>query len=60
MRADFGITYESDALKLIDDLRGCELHLTHIPPPGDEAGLRKLGMNLTSDPNFASKQLFIS
>ena len=44
----------------LKDLRGCEVHLTHIPSPGDEAGLRKLGVNLTSDPNFATKQLFLS
>jgi hypothetical protein len=31
----------------------------HIPTPGDEAGLRKLGVNLTCDPNFASKDLFV-
>ena len=40
-------------------LRGCEAHITHIPTPGDEAGLRKLGVNLTCDPNFASKDLFV-
>jgi hypothetical protein len=28
--------------------------------PGDEAGLRRLGVNLTSDPNFSSKNLFIT
>ena len=41
------------------DLRGCEVHITHIPTPGDEAGLRKLGVNLTCDPHFASKYLFV-
>lgn len=40
-------------------LRGCQMHLTHVPTPGDEAGLRKLGINLTSDPAFASKRLFV-
>ena len=44
-----------DRLRL---LRGCEVHLTHIPRPGDEAGLRRLGVNLTSEPNFSSKDLF--
>jgi uncharacterized protein (UPF0371 family) len=43
----------------LKDLKGCEVHLTHIPTPGDEAGLRKLGVNLTSDPDFSSKSLFI-
>ncbi|MHC4244443.1 MAG: DUF1846 family C-terminal domain-containing protein, partial [Planctomycetota bacterium] len=42
------------------ELRGCEVHITHIPTTGDEAGLRKLGVNLTSDPDFSSKSLFIS
>jgi uncharacterized protein (UPF0371 family) len=42
------------------DLRGCEVHMTHIPTPGDEAGFRKLGINLTADPAFASNRLFIS
>ena len=44
----------------LGELRGCEMHLTHIPPPGDEAGLRRLGINVTSEPNFASKNLFVS
>jgi uncharacterized protein (UPF0371 family) len=39
-------------------LRGCKMHLTHVPTPGDEAGLRKLGINLTADTLFASKRLF--
>jgi uncharacterized protein (UPF0371 family) len=43
----------------LKELRGCEVHMTHIPTQGDEAGLRRLGVNLTSDPNFCSKNLFI-
>jgi len=46
------------AMEQITLLRGCEVHLTHIPRPGDEAGLRRLGVNLTCEPNFASKDLF--
>ena len=42
----------------LKELSGCEVHITHIPTPGDEAGLRKLGVNLTSDPEFATKYLF--
>jgi len=48
------------ALERLKDLRGCEVHMTHIPTPGDEQGLRKLGVNLTSDPNFSSSRLFIA
>lgn len=48
------------ALENIGHLRDCEVHLTHIPTPGDEAGLRKLKVNVTCDPEFSSKSLFIS
>jgi uncharacterized protein (UPF0371 family) len=46
------------ALEQLKHLRGCEVHSTHIPTPGDEEGLRKLGVNLTSDPQFSSHSLF--
>jgi uncharacterized protein (UPF0371 family) len=46
------------ALAKLKELRGCEVHITHIPTPGDEAGLMRLGVNLTSEPNFATKNLF--
>jgi len=46
-------------MEKLKDLRGCEVHMTHIPTPGDEAGFRKLGVNLTADPNFATKRLFM-
>ncbi len=45
------------AMEKLKELAGCEMHMTHIPTPGDEAGLRRLGVNLTSDPNFPSKNL---
>jgi len=48
------------AVEKIKELRGCEVHITHIPTPGDEAGMRKLGLNVTSDPIFATKDLYIS
>jgi len=48
------------AIEQLKELEACEVHMTHIPTPGDEAGLRRLGVNLTSDPNFSSKNLFIS
>lgn len=47
------------ALENLKLLSGCEVHLTHIPTPGDEAGLRKLKLNVTCDPEFSSKRLFI-
>jgi uncharacterized protein (UPF0371 family) len=48
------------AMEQLKDLAGCEVHLTHIPTPGDEAGWRKLKVNLTCDPEFASKSLFVN
>lgn len=39
-------------------LRGCELHSTHLPTPGDEAGLRKLGINFTTDAIPSSRLFF--
>lgn len=34
---------------MLEKLRGCELHTTHMPSTGDDAGLRKLGLNVTTD-----------
>ncbi|MFO7870124.1 MAG: DUF1846 domain-containing protein [Kiritimatiellia bacterium] len=48
------------AMEKLGSLKGCEVHLTHMPTPGDEAGLRRLGVNLTSDPTFSSKNLFVT
>jgi uncharacterized protein (UPF0371 family) len=46
------------ALEKLKELNKCEVHITHIPTRGDEAGLRKLGVYLTCDPDFSSKYLF--
>jgi len=48
------------ALKKLIELRGCEMHITHIPTPGDEVGLKMLGVNLTSDGKFSSRNLFVT
>jgi uncharacterized protein (UPF0371 family) len=48
------------AMERLKALAGCEMHSTHIPTPGDEAGLRRLGVNITSDPNFSTKDLFVA
>ncbi len=44
-----------ETLGRLKELRGCELHMTHIPPAGDEEGLRKLGINATTDAIPASR-----
>ncbi len=48
------------AMENLKYLQNCEVHLTHIPTPGDEAGLRKLKVNLTCDPEYPGKNLFFS
>jgi len=37
------------AVKMLKQLKDCEMHITHIPSRGDEAGLRKLKINFTCD-----------
>jgi uncharacterized protein (UPF0371 family) len=48
------------AMKKLPRLGGCEMHMTHIPTPGDEVGLKHLGVNLTTDSKFSSRNLFVS
>ncbi|MBN2288036.1 MAG: DUF1846 domain-containing protein [Candidatus Glassbacteria bacterium] len=48
------------AVEKLKELAGCEVHMTHIPTPGDSAGLRKIGVNMTSDPDFYTSDLFMS
>ncbi|MFA5144533.1 MAG: DUF1846 domain-containing protein [Candidatus Omnitrophota bacterium] len=43
------------AMEKLKELAGCDVHITHIPTPGDAAGLRRLGVNLTSEPNLSTK-----
>lgn len=48
------------AMSKLDQLKGCEMHMTHIPTPGDEVGLKRLGVNLTTDGKFSSRNLFVT
>jgi len=47
------------AMNKLASLRNCEMHMTHIPTPGDDVGLKRLGVNLTTDGKFSSHNLFI-
>jgi uncharacterized protein (UPF0371 family) len=47
------------AMNKLLQLKGCEIHMTHIPTPGDEVGLKHLGVNLTTDGKFSSRNLFV-
>jgi uncharacterized protein (UPF0371 family) len=40
-------------------LRGAEIHLTHEPGAGDETGLRKLGISVTTDAEATSSDYFL-
>lgn len=46
------------ALSKIGQLKGCQLHSTTILSTGDEQIFRKLGVDVTCDPEFASEHLF--
>ncbi|HRY85228.1 MAG TPA: DUF1846 family protein [Candidatus Omnitrophota bacterium] len=39
-------------------MNGCEAHMTHIPTSGDDKGLKRLGINITSDTDFSTVSLF--
>ncbi|WDP91523.1 MAG: DUF1846 domain-containing protein [Desulfobacter sp.] len=46
------------AMAKLTNFSGCEMHMTHMPTPGDEEGLRRLGVNLTTDSVFATDDLY--
>src|SRR4030042_2694409 len=48
------------AMERLVEVRHCEVHMTHIPPPGAEVGLKRLGVNLTTDGKFSSRNLFVT
>jgi len=48
------------AMKKLVELKGCEMHMTHMPTPGDEVGLKRLGVNLTTDGKSSSHNLFVT
>jgi uncharacterized protein (UPF0371 family) len=37
------------AIETLKRLSGCEMHVTHMLTSGDESGLRKIGLNVTTD-----------
>lgn len=46
------------ALKQLCNLRGCQVHMTVIPPHVDAKVFRKLGIDATSDPVYATKRVY--
>jgi len=47
------------AIRKMGELNACQIHLTHLPSEGDEGGLRKLGINMTTDANPTSPGYFL-
>ncbi|MFC1674417.1 DUF1846 domain-containing protein [Candidatus Omnitrophota bacterium] len=48
------------AMEKLEGLKNCDVHITHIPAPGDEVGLKRLGVRLTTDGKFSSSNLFLT
>jgi len=46
------------AIEMLPNLKGCEVHSTVILTEVDAGTFRKLGMNLTCDPEYQTKKLF--
>lgn len=46
------------ALEKLTELKNCDAHSTYILPSSEENTLKKLGINVTSDPVFANNNLF--
>lgn len=46
------------ALAKLTELKNCDAHSTYILPSSEENTLKKLGINVTCDPVFASNNLF--
>lgn len=46
------------ALDCLAQLKGCDVHLSHMPGHGDEQGLRHLGCSYTYDPLAPTRKLF--
>lgn len=46
------------ALNKVYELKGCEVHSTVIPSPANEDIMRKLRLNVTSDPEYRNEGLY--
>ncbi|MFC1658139.1 DUF1846 domain-containing protein [Candidatus Omnitrophota bacterium] len=46
-------------MKELGKLNGCQMHLTHLPSEGDDGGLRRLGISMTTDANPTTPGYFL-
>ena len=51
-------TADARAIEKLVELRGCEAHSSHMLHKADENPVRKLGLNLTCEPEFLTNDLF--
>lgn len=51
-------TLTARAMRALQQLRDCEFHSTQMLSAGDEATLRQLGLRITCEPIYPSKELF--
>ncbi len=47
------------AMTKLKELRDCNMHTTHLLSPGDDDGLRKLGISVTTDAMFTTLQYIL-
>ena len=47
-----------DSVEKLEELKGAELHSSRMLHPTDENILRKLKINVTSEPRFTSQNLY--
>lgn len=45
-------------IEMLPKLKGCDAHSTYILPPNEEQTLKKLGINVTSEPVYLNSHLF--
>jgi len=48
-----------EAMKKLGELKNTQMHLTHVPNGGDEGGIRKLGINMTTDAQSTAPGYFL-
>jgi uncharacterized protein (UPF0371 family) len=47
------------AVTYLKELPGSESHVIQLPTTADEGGLQRLGLNITSDSQYASRSLSV-
>ena len=48
----------AQALRALDQLKGCQAHCSVMLPPPDEMTYKKLGIQLTCEPQYQTNKLY--